>query len=165
MRVVEKKGLYWNSKHIRNVYCSNASMWKPVGHYNIQYCALGGMLDEKDRKKPSWCAFPDPRATMCALSFVKQLCKKNRLTLFFLYFFYPILHRRHRRYSLADKTKSKRLYRLGKNKSFIRTLVGTLSRCPVVAKEHFGAFRVIILCQRNPFTFYCLNHSRLLCYF
>jgi len=104
-----------------------------------------------------------PRATTCALSFVKQLCKKNLVTFFFLYFFYPILHRR--RYSLADKTKSKRLYRLGKNKSFIRTLVGTLSRCPAVSKEHFGAFRVIILCQRNPFTFYCLNHSRLLRYF
>lgn len=121
----------------------------------------------KIEKKPSLCALPDPPppATTCAPSFVKQLCKKNRLTLFFVFFFYPILHRYHRRYSLADKTKSKRLYRLGKNKSFIRTLVGTLSRCPAVAKEHFGAFRVIILCQRNPFTFYCLNHSRLLRYF
>lgn len=66
--------------------------------------------------------------------------------------------------SLADKTKSKRLYRLGENKSFIRTLVGTLTRRRRGRERTFRqdlriprVIITIILCRRNPFTFYRLN--------
>lgn len=134
---------YWNSKHIRNVYCSNASICANPWDTTVYIHTIYVMYSVECRARKIGRSLPPSRVL------AKQLCKKKRLTLFSCFFTPFCVSLPH--CSLADKTKSKRLYRLGENKSFIRTLVGTLSRCPaVVAKERFRCFpRYYSLSQKS----------------
>jgi len=163
-------------------------MWKPVGHYDISICIIYTVRPyaadpeecrtKKIEKKPYVCAYPYPWATTCSSS-LENSCVRKIVRILFSFFLPVLLCRVHiyicvcvyararvysnrRRHGLAaDKTKSKRLYRLGENKSFVRTLVGTLSCCPVVANTNVSVlFALLFFVSEILLRFYCPDRTR-----